>query len=321
MTLISPSQSNPGETIEANDINDPINQIVAVVNGNLDSTNISSLSGADIQAGTLPATAATTDANVETRMSESFGNFIVPGGCVLTATGGLNWSLSAGVIYVSGRRVAISATTGSVVASKDTYVAVDSTGTISYTGGLSVANNANSPALPAGSMWIGILVSNGSGITSINQGSVDATAPVVTGSPLTVSDSNGQLIFPYPGQDLLGLRINTVGFGTGATSDTLITGLTLPFIGRGGNVNIEAILPNTLLSTTANAYLTIYDGATKKQEAPFTFAGASYVASLRATYTMHVSAGTTKTLTGNVRVSGGSLTIAAFQNILRVTRA
>lgn len=57
MTLVTPSQSNPGETIEASDINTPVNQIAAVVNGNLDDTNISSLSGTKIAAGTLPRTA------------------------------------------------------------------------------------------------------------------------------------------------------------------------------------------------------------------------------------------------------------------------
>jgi len=40
MSLVSPSQSNPGDTIDASDINNPINQIAAVVNGGIDSTNI-----------------------------------------------------------------------------------------------------------------------------------------------------------------------------------------------------------------------------------------------------------------------------------------
>jgi hypothetical protein len=40
MGLVAPSQSNPGDTIEASDINGPVNQLAAVLNGNVDSTNL-----------------------------------------------------------------------------------------------------------------------------------------------------------------------------------------------------------------------------------------------------------------------------------------
>lgn len=40
MSLVNPSQSNPGDTIEAADINTPINQLAAVINGNIDGANI-----------------------------------------------------------------------------------------------------------------------------------------------------------------------------------------------------------------------------------------------------------------------------------------
>lgn len=40
MGIVSPSQSNAGETIEASDINNPINQLAAVMNGGIDATNI-----------------------------------------------------------------------------------------------------------------------------------------------------------------------------------------------------------------------------------------------------------------------------------------
>jgi hypothetical protein len=38
--VVNPTQSNAGDTIEAADINTPINQLAAVVNGNIDSNNI-----------------------------------------------------------------------------------------------------------------------------------------------------------------------------------------------------------------------------------------------------------------------------------------
>lgn len=38
--IVNPSQSNPNDTIEASDINGPVNQIAAVLNGNVDSANL-----------------------------------------------------------------------------------------------------------------------------------------------------------------------------------------------------------------------------------------------------------------------------------------
>lgn len=40
MTLVTPQQSSPGDTIEASDINTPVNQLAAVINGNVDSNNL-----------------------------------------------------------------------------------------------------------------------------------------------------------------------------------------------------------------------------------------------------------------------------------------
>lgn len=51
-----------GDTALAENIDDPINAILAVVNGNLDDTNIASMNGSKIVAGSLPATALSTAA-------------------------------------------------------------------------------------------------------------------------------------------------------------------------------------------------------------------------------------------------------------------
>lgn len=40
MGLVSPQQSNPGDTIEAADINTPVNQLAAVINGNIEAANL-----------------------------------------------------------------------------------------------------------------------------------------------------------------------------------------------------------------------------------------------------------------------------------------
>lgn len=63
MTLVSPSQSNPGDEIRAASINTPVNEIAAVINGNIDDTNIASVSGSKIANSTV-ATAKLQDGAV-----------------------------------------------------------------------------------------------------------------------------------------------------------------------------------------------------------------------------------------------------------------
>lgn len=60
MTLVTPTQVNPGDDITANSVNAPINEITAVVNGNIDDTNISSVGGSKLSAGTVPESAMVT---------------------------------------------------------------------------------------------------------------------------------------------------------------------------------------------------------------------------------------------------------------------
>lgn len=62
MSLVSPSQSNSGDTIEASDINNPINQLAAVINGGIDANNITdnSVTTAKLASGSVtPAKLAT----------------------------------------------------------------------------------------------------------------------------------------------------------------------------------------------------------------------------------------------------------------------
>lgn len=56
---------NDGDRIKAINYNDPINKILAQVNGNLDDSNITSVSGTKIGAGTLPYTAFNTAAQTQ----------------------------------------------------------------------------------------------------------------------------------------------------------------------------------------------------------------------------------------------------------------
>jgi hypothetical protein len=166
MTLVSPSQSNPNDEITAAAINTPVNQIAAILNGGIDSTNIASLTGAKIQAGTVSVAALDTNANVETRLSETHGNFFASG-CVWSIISGFNGTMTSGVVYINGKRIAVSSVASKTfTASKDTYVSVDVNGTVSYS---EVANGAAAPALPANSVWDGVIVTSASVITAVRQ--------------------------------------------------------------------------------------------------------------------------------------------------------
>lgn len=123
---------------------------------------------------------------LQTYRQETLANFVASG-CIITQTSGLNWSMTAGVVYINGARYTVAAATGSVTASKDTYFdilapATGTAATLVNTGGNVVANNAASPALAANSIRIGKVVSGASSIT----------LPVVQ----TASDSIGNPIRP-----------------------------------------------------------------------------------------------------------------------------
>lgn len=106
-------------------------------------------------------------------------------------------SMTSGVAYIGGRRFAISAVTSrTFTASKDTYIDIDSSGTLVYT---EVSNNAASPALAAGSIRIGIIVTGASNIaasTSISQGGYANILPVISAHTLKGSDTLGNVIYP-----------------------------------------------------------------------------------------------------------------------------
>jgi len=123
---------------------------------------------------------------LQTYRQETLANFVASG-CIITQTSGLNWSMTAGVVYINGARYTVAAATGGVTASKDTYFdilapATGTAATLVNTGGNVVANNAASPALAANSIRIGEVVSGASSIT----------LPVVQ----TASDSIGNPIRP-----------------------------------------------------------------------------------------------------------------------------
>lgn len=136
-------------------------------------------------------------------------------------------SMTAGAVYIDGVRIALSAVTARVfTASRDTYVDVGSDGVIDYN---EVTNNAASPALAAGHIRIGIIVTGSTNILnvgSINQGETDKMLPVASSVAYTVADSLGNLICNRnPNPEILCVRRLHASANTTATSATQITGL------------------------------------------------------------------------------------------------
>lgn len=162
-------------------------------------------------------------------------------------------SMTSGVVYIGGKRVAVSAVTArTFTASRDTYIDVDNTGTIAYT---EVTNNAASSALAANSIRLGIIVTGASNIAnvgSVNQGQENKVLPIASSIAYAVTDSLGNLICPRdPHRKVLGYKQITSNFSTASTSVTSVTGLTCPVIVPNGR-KVKITISSTYLATTGS---------------------------------------------------------------------
>lgn len=108
--------------------------------------------------------------DIVTRFDETLGDF-VSSGLTWSQSSLLVGSMTAGIIYINGYRVSVSATSYTFPASKDTYVDVNVAGTLAYT---PVANNAAAPALAADSIRLAKVVTNATAITSVVQSGIDS---------------------------------------------------------------------------------------------------------------------------------------------------
>ena len=167
MSTVTVPQVNPNDEVTALSVNQGPNAIAAVVNGNLDDANISTVSGTKITAGTAPSTIFTDSANVEKFRQEGNVAF-VQSGLIWSALTGLNGAMTSGVLYATnGSRISVAAiATRAFTASRDTYVSVSATGVVD--GFQEVTNNATPPTLAAGYQPLSKVVTNGSAITSVS---------------------------------------------------------------------------------------------------------------------------------------------------------
>lgn len=179
--------------------------------------------------------------SLETIRSELLKDFVASG-CVWSGDSYGSTraaSMTAGVVYVGGKRVAVSSVSArTFTASKDTYVDVDNAGTLTYT---EANNNAASPALAAGSLRLAIIVTGAGSIAdagSVNQGESTKVLPIASSIPYATVDSIGNRICRRSAFDKrLGFRKKT-STGTVITT-SYATYLTLTVIGTGREVEIE----------------------------------------------------------------------------------
>jgi hypothetical protein len=193
-----------------------------------------------------------------------------------------NASMTAGVIYIGGQRVSVSAVSArAFTASKDTYVDIGTDGVVDYN---EVANNAASPALAASHIRVAIIVTGASNIAnvgSINQGQEDKVLPIASSVPYAVTDSLGNLICPRdPSRRVLGYRQINAQITTTSTSNVQATGLSTPIIiPSGRRARATAYLVGIGNTTSGQAAaVNIWNGAvgvgTQLQEVAYTSTGA-----------------------------------------------
>jgi hypothetical protein len=203
-----------------------------------------------------------TAANMLNNLRKDFRDYFQTG-CIWTTSAGLVGQATAGVYCITGVYYApVAINSHTFTASKDTYIDYDSSGVPNYT---EVANNAASPAMTAGRIRAAIVVTSGAAIGSINQGSITATAPVVSGSVLMVCDSLGNMVYNSdPASRLLGYR-QVTATQAGVSAETDLTGLAVTVLVPGnGTKEVEIILSANYDATAADSspFVSIKEGVT-----------------------------------------------------------
>ena len=189
----------------------------------------------------------------------------VANGCVWTADSPGSTrvaSMTAGTVVINGIPISVGVVTSrTFTASKDTYVDIDSTGTISYT---EVANNVISPALAANSIRLAIVVTGASNIAnaySINQGKLTATTTgylpntaitnwIAPNSSVNV-DGNGNLICPRdPERRLVSSYARAAASTTGSPGGTSVAwnGMNYIVFNSEANTNYKFTMVEPVLS-------------------------------------------------------------------------
>lgn len=232
----------------------------------------------NISAGTIPYTAFDVDTNPRARYSAMFQSFILSGGLSSGFTV-LAYSVPAiteAYFSSNGKRtVSISGQSFTAAINSDTYVSVNSSGTINTP--QAVANNAAQPALPsADSQWLQKVISNGTTITSIvDLRNLHAVTPVVVHNPYKFS-AYRNATYTFVNAAITKMPLDTKTFDTNSNFDLATSRFTAPIAGYyqfNGRVNFGA--------SSTRALVTLYkNGVEYKRGTDYTQAAAESAATV-----------------------------------------
>lgn len=229
-------------------------------------TTIQSTQVSNDLTGLANGTNDTTNNSMSTFRSETVFDH-VNSGCVWSGDSYAvtrNASQTSGVVYIAGVRLTVAAVAARLfTASKDTYIDINGSGVQVYT---EATNNAASPALAAGSIRIGIIITGATTIaaaTSVNQGQETMVLPIASSIAYSVTDSLGNLICSRDWlRKVLGYRQIVANFSTASATQVQVTGLSVPVM-IPTNRKVKITVSNAALGSSGAANISvsqIWDG-------------------------------------------------------------
>jgi hypothetical protein len=244
MALIVPNPTVPtdGQPLEATTLLQNLQAVYAA---------IQAFDGSQIVAGSVGVNALTSSINPNTLLHDTITPF-VQSGCGWAVVSGLQATMAGGIIYVATSlaeyRVVVNGVASYTAgASTDTYVDIDYNGNVYYQ---AVSNGSAAPSLTANSIRIAKLISNGTGITSIQQTGTDSLGNIICNRsprPVTLSSVS-----------------SSTTQGSIAATVVLLTNLTTAVIvpNSSQTIRIEVLLPSIVSNAIATARLYIFNSAT-----------------------------------------------------------
>lgn len=288
--------------------------------GAITATSVASTGAVSGTTGTFSSDVSEKGSTLTTIRDEHTADFVASG-CVWSGDSygsTLNASMTAGVVYINGKRVPVSSVTArAFTASRDTYVDVSDAGVISYN---PVTTNAAAPSLAANSIRIAIIVTGASNIASaasINMGETTKTVPT-TYVAKTGKDSLGNRIAnPNPQ-----LTIRSTDVTTSSEQNANTGGVT--------GIPRTIYIGDMMIQTGALAVANGYTGWQNKtltfspafSEAPVVVVSAkSQVADTEADNGHQLSIRSTTSTTATIRVYHGDINVGNQLSYIAIGRA
>ena len=165
----------------------------------------------------------------------SENNWILPNTGIITQSSGLIGTFSNINYYISGKKYSkTSIANKTYTATKDTYVFINASGTVTYT---EVTVGAAAPATPANSVLVAVVTTNASAITNI-------TLP--NHAPITASKLD------FTTLTLGVLKLTAQQSFSGSTTPAAFTGLALTITPTTSSVTLDFYAPAAFISASTN---------------------------------------------------------------------